>query len=46
MTQSWGLVGDWFVTSGPQGVIAWTLIPTALSGLAGYFILSRATPKG
>ncbi|MFU8945706.1 hypothetical protein ACLRGF_03140 [Mycetocola zhadangensis] len=46
MTQSWGLVGEWFVTSGPQGVIAWTLIPTALAALAGYFILSRATPKG
>jgi hypothetical protein len=46
MSQSWGRVGEWFVVSGPQGVIAWTLLPTVLAGLAGYFILSRATPRG
>ena len=46
MTQSWPLVGEWFVASGPHGVVAWTLIPTALAALAGYFILSRATPRG
>jgi hypothetical protein len=45
-TQSWPLVGEWFVASGPHGVVAWTLVPTALAALAGYFILSRATPKG
>lgn len=45
-TQSWPLVGEWFVASGPHGVVAWTLIPTAIAAIAGYFILSRATPKG
>jgi hypothetical protein len=45
-TQNWPAVGEWFVASGPHGVVAWTLVPTALAGLAGYFILSRATPKG
>jgi hypothetical protein len=45
-TQNWPLVGEWFVASGPHGVVAWTLIPTAIAAVAGYFILSRATPKG
>ena len=44
-TKSWGQVGEWFATSGPVGVVAWTLVPTVLSGAAGYFILRRATPK-
>ncbi|WP_232528934.1 hypothetical protein [Mycetocola zhujimingii] len=46
LTQTWHLVGEWFVASGPQGVVAWLLVPTVLSALAGYFILSRATPRG
>ncbi len=46
LTQSWPLVGEWFVAAGPQGVVAWMLVPTVIAALAGYFILSRATPKG
>ncbi|GGF01467.1 hypothetical protein [Mycetocola zhadangensis] len=46
LTQSWHLVGEWFVAVGPHGVVTWMLVPTALSALAGYFILSRATPRG
>jgi hypothetical protein len=46
LTQNWQLVGEWFVASGPHGVVAWTLIPTTIAAFAGYFILSRATPKG
>jgi hypothetical protein len=44
-TQSWAAVGDWFVASGPTGVTAWLLVPTALAGLAGYAVLGRATPR-
>ncbi|MBG6239634.1 hypothetical protein IWX78_002621 [Mycetocola sp. CAN_C7] len=46
LTQSWPRVGEWFVTSGPAGVVAWTLIPTVLAAVAGYGILSRATSRG
>lgn len=46
MTGSWPLVGEWFVAVGPSGVVAWTLIPTVISAIAGYFILSRATSRG
>ena len=46
LTQNWHLVGEWFVAVGPQGVVAWMLVPTVLSALAGYFILSRATSRG
>jgi hypothetical protein len=45
LTQNWVAVGDWFVANGPTGVIAWSLIPTALAALAGFFVLRRATPK-
>ena len=43
--ESWGRVGEWFAISGPVGVVAWTLVPTALAGVVGFFILRRATPK-
>jgi hypothetical protein len=42
----WGPVGNWFASSGAFGVAAWTLVPTAVAGIAGFFILRRATPKG
>jgi hypothetical protein len=45
LTESWPQVGQWFVDSGTTGVVAWTLIPTALSALLGFFILRKATPK-
>lgn len=45
LSQSWGVVGAWFVANGPYGVAAWALVPAALSALAGYFVLRRATPK-
>ncbi|GAB3615957.1 hypothetical protein GCM10027416_05140 [Okibacterium endophyticum] len=44
-TQSWPLVGEWFVASGPTGVVAWMIVPILLCALAGYLALSRATPK-
>jgi len=42
---SWPAVGSWFVTNGPTGFIAWSLVPTAISALAGYAVLRKATPK-
>ena len=44
-TNSWGAVGDWFVVNGPTGVAAWALVPAALTAVAGYFVLQRATPQ-
>jgi hypothetical protein len=45
-TQRWPAVGEWFVSMGALGVVAWLLVPTVLFSLAGYRALSRATPKG
>jgi hypothetical protein len=42
---AWGAVAHWFAESGAFGVSAWTLVPTAIAGIAGFFILRRATPK-
>ncbi len=44
-TQSWPAVGDWFATSGPVGVTAWLLIPTAVAAGGAYRALARATPR-
>jgi hypothetical protein len=41
----WPAVGQWFVSAGPIGVTLWTLIPTIVFGIAGFFVLRRATPK-
>ncbi len=44
-TESWPEVGAWFVRNGAMGVALWTLIPTAISALTGFFLLRKATPK-
>jgi hypothetical protein len=44
-TGTWYLVGDFFVGNGALGVSAWLLVPTALAGIAGFFVLRRATPR-
>lgn len=43
--EAWGSVGTWFAETGAAGVVAWSLVPTALAALAGYAVLRRATPK-
>jgi hypothetical protein len=43
-TGSWGLVGD-FLGLGALGVSAWLLVPTAIAGITGFFVLRRATPR-
>lgn len=45
LTESWPAVGTWFNDSGVNGVILWTLVPTAIAGITGYFVLRRATPR-
>lgn len=44
-TESWPAVGDWFVSTGVNGVILWSLLPTAVSAVVSYFILRRATAR-
>lgn len=44
-TSSWPAVGEWFVANGATGVILWSLVPTVLAAVAGYFVLRRATPR-
>lgn len=41
----WVQVGAWFATTGSVGLTAWLLLPAAIGGIAGYFVLRRATPK-
>jgi len=45
LTGSWIEVGEWFVAQGWVGGYAWSLVPTAIGAITGYFILRRATPK-
>ena len=41
----WPAVGIWLTQSGPVGITAWLLVPAAVCGVAGFFVLRRATPK-
>ena len=45
LTNSWGLVGNWFVVTGVVGFASWALVPTALAAISGFSILRRATPR-
>jgi len=45
LDHQWSVVGTWLAASGPLGVTLWTLVPTAVAGVAGFFILRRATPR-
>jgi hypothetical protein len=44
-SESWPAVLEWLIANGPVGVVAWLLVPTAISAVAGFFLLRRATPK-
>jgi hypothetical protein len=41
----WDVVGQWIDQSGPVGITVWLLLPAAISAVAGFFVLRRATPK-
>lgn len=45
LSHQWGVVGNWFATTGTFGLVLWTLVPTAISAVGGYLVLRRATPK-
>jgi len=45
LTDSWPAVGTWFVDTGVNGVILWSLLPTALAAITGFFVLRKATPR-
>jgi hypothetical protein len=44
-TNSWPAVGDWFAENGVVGVVTWSLVPTAIAAVTGFFVLRRATAK-
>jgi hypothetical protein len=41
----WPGLGNYVGSVGALGVVLWTLVPTAISAIAGFFILRRATPR-
>ncbi len=41
----WADFGEGVLNAGPVGFTAWLLIPAAVSAIAGFFILRRATPR-
>lgn len=45
VTSGWVAFGNFFVASGWLGSFAWSLVPTAIAAITGYFILQRATPR-
>lgn len=45
LTDSWSGVGSFFAQAGFVGTISWSLVISALAGLAGFRILRRATPR-
>ncbi|MBH0084572.1 MULTISPECIES: ABC transporter permease [unclassified Salinibacterium] len=44
-TDSWVAIGATLVDLGVTGVAAWSLVLTAISGVAGFTLLRRATPR-
>jgi hypothetical protein len=44
-TQNWEAIGRFFVEAGTVGAALWSLVLTAIAGVAGYLVLRRATPR-
>jgi hypothetical protein len=44
-TDSWPQVGQFFADAGALGTVTWSLLLTALSAVAGYALLRKATPR-
>jgi hypothetical protein len=42
---AWPAFGDWLAANAPFGLALWSLVPSAVFGLAGFFVLRGATPK-
>lgn len=45
VTSSWDAVGSWFGSMGFLGIVSWTLVPTTLAAITGFFLLRKATPR-
>lgn len=45
LTESWGVIGDFFVTIGFTGGFGLGLVIAVIAGVAGHLILRRATPR-
>jgi hypothetical protein len=45
LSNGWIAFGTFFANAGWLGSYAWTLVPTALAAIAGFFVLRRATPR-
>jgi hypothetical protein len=45
LTERWGVIGDFFVTIGFTGGFTLGLAIAVVAGLAGHFVLRRATPR-
>lgn len=46
LTDSWGAIGEFFATIGFTGAYSLSLVPTAISAVAGFLLLRGATPRG
>jgi hypothetical protein len=46
LLDAWPAVGAWLDANLPAGLALWSLVPTAVFGVVGFFILRRATPAG
>jgi hypothetical protein len=46
LSHNWPAVWSWFAHAGTTGFVSVLLIPAAISAVAGYFVLRRATPRG
>ena len=44
-TSNWAMIGNFFATAGLFGTYLWSLVITAISAVAGFFILAKATPR-
>ncbi|TQO19075.1 hypothetical protein FB472_0608 [Rhodoglobus vestalii] len=44
-TDSWGALGETLVSLGRIGIVSWSLVATAISAVAGFLLLRRATPR-
>lgn len=45
VTSSWPAVGVWFLETGANGLVLWSILPTVVAAVLGYVILQRATPR-
>lgn len=45
LTNSWSGVWAWFAQVGPVGFVGWLMIPAAIAGVLGFFVLRKAAAR-